>query len=102
MILLLSFGVIMSNGEETADSDSGSYGDITWTFDAESGVLSFEGSGVIGEFNSSTSYPWTKYSIVVKTVVICDEIKHVAEKAFENFEALESVSLGRLSLTIGH
>ncbi len=76
----------------------GSCGDkLTWKF--ENGTLTVSGTGAMYEFGWVSDIPWTKFADGIKAVVIENGVTSICNYAFEDCEALESVSLPA-SLTI--
>jgi len=72
--------------------DSGTYGtNITWTFDADTGVLDIQGSGVMP--NGWDIYPpWSDYESSIETVNIGEGITSIGAEVFYGFENLKQVN----------
>lgn len=71
---------------------------ITWSFDAETGVLSFEGEGVIPDYNDfitdgnlTLQYPWK--DLEYKIIEFSEGITAIGNYAFCYSSALESVTI---------
>lgn len=80
-----------------AETLSGSYGeDVTWTFDSDTGVLTFEGTGRIGSLlDTDEDLPILDFdpTEAVKTIEIKEGITEIGHSAFYCFTGLTSVSL---------
>ena len=80
-----------------AETLSGSYGeDVTWTFDSDTGVLTFEGTGRIGSLlDTEEDLPILDFdpTEAVKTIEIKEGITEIGDSAFYCFFGLTSVSL---------
>lgn len=67
---------------------SGSCGkSLTWTFNAEEGILTISGTGAM----SYTKNPWDTYKNYIKTVTLQDGITSIASGAFSRCENLKTV-----------
>lgn len=69
------------------EQDSGSVGDITWTF-YDSGTLVIDGSGSTPDY-----WPWFNYKEDVKKVVVKENVTALGERAFMNHVNLKSVEI---------
>ena len=73
-----------------AETITGSEGNVSWTFDSDTGTLTFSGSGKI-------TYSWkddvTEYETGVSTVVINDGITSIGEWAFKDCDSLTSIAI---------
>lgn len=71
----------------SAESYSGTSGDITWSLDSETGVLTISGSGAI------PYSAWGQYQSQIVSVVIEDGITSIGSGSFAGHSALKSVSI---------
>ena len=73
-----------------AETITGSEGNVSWTFDSDTGTLTFSGSGKI-------TYSWkddvTEYETGVSTVVINDGITSIGGWAFKDCDSLTSIAI---------
>ena len=76
--------------------------DIIWYFNTFTGELSFEGSGMMPDYESYPNRPpWRKYSDYILTVKISDSITQIGEYAFYGLNNVESIELGESVEVIG-
>lgn len=72
----------------SGDGNSGTAGSgVTWSFDGESGRLTFSGSGKM------ENYSWESLKDQVKSVVIGEGITYIPPRAFMDYKNLESADL---------
>ncbi len=94
---LISLMLALTLGAQAATViDSGTVGhNVTWTLDSD-GTLSFAGEGVIPNYAIGTQ-PWAEYqrenTVVIKNVIIGDNITRIGSRAFQNCYSLESVEI---------
>lgn len=91
---------------------SGTWGDnISWAFDPETGVLSFDGTGAMKNNYTTDSvaqrvlYPWSTYEKGVKSIVIGEGITNVPYQAFDGkankyYQSVEKITLPSTLTTI--
>ncbi len=91
---------VMSSCDSEADvAYSGTSGEVTWTFDPDTGKLEFSGSGEIPIAYRDCSYKHLVES--VKTIVIGDSVTSVGEAAFQGCTGLTSVTIGNSVTSLG-
>lgn len=89
----------------SAATDSGTLdenGNISWSFDTETGVLTISGMGAMTDYTAASETPWYSYAGLIKSVVIEDGITTVADYAFKSTALTEVVlpySLAEVSST---
>ncbi|MBE6113163.1 MAG: hypothetical protein E7195_09195 [Peptococcaceae bacterium] len=79
-----------------ADSATGTFGQLTWTY--ENGVLTLTGQGAMNDCLSGyyiVNPPWEKYKTAITSVIISDGITSIGQHVFYNHAALRKVSLGK-------
>ncbi len=64
---------------------------ITWTLNAETGVLEISGAGKMD--NLSFEWPWLTYSSSIKTISIADSVTSVGASAFKDCSEVTSVTI---------
>jgi hypothetical protein len=76
---------------------SGTTGDCTWTITGTSGdyMLTISGNGVMGNYTTFSSIPWSSYQTGIKTVDIQQGVTSIGDNAF-------SAGIGLTSVTIPH
>ena len=55
---------------------------LTWSFDAGSGTLTFAGKGAMQNYNAAKDVPWYAHAANIKTVVFPGELTAVGKNAF--------------------
>lgn len=89
----------------SAATDSGTLGEngnISWSFDTETGVLTISGTGAMTDYTAASETPWYSYAELIKSVVIEEGITAVADYAFKGTALTEVVlpySLAEVSST---
>ena len=61
-------------------------GNLIYSFDDESNKLTISGTGPIGSSGSDLAQPWSNYSDVAETIVICKGITMIGNRAFSLFK----------------
>ncbi|MBO5360722.1 MAG: leucine-rich repeat domain-containing protein, partial [Clostridia bacterium] len=89
----------------SAATDSGTLGEngnISWSFDTETGVLTISGTGAMTDYTAASETPWYSYAELIKSVVIEEGVTTVADYAFKGTALTEVVlpySLAEVSST---
>ena len=92
---------VMSSCDSEADvAYSGTSGEVTWTFDPDTGKLEFSGSGNMTNKYKDRSYIHLAESI--KTIVIGDSVTSVGDDAFQGCTGLTSVTIPDSVTYIGY
>ena len=87
-----SNNTVLTNASITYQSgESGTIGQITWTYDSATKTLTLSGTGHVGE--PAGGYEWNSYRSSIETVVVEEGITGIASNAFKNCYSLTSVSL---------
>ena len=73
--------------------------DITWSFDKESGILTFSGNGAMDDFPEGT--PWAEYKEDILAVQLWGNIDYIGAYAFEDCDAIEAVYFGTALRELG-
>ena len=77
----------------SAENYSGTWGDLTWTLDSETGELVISGTGRIKEFSSSSSDAWLNYKDLIKSVVIREGVTSLGTYSFRYCNNLTDITL---------
>ena len=79
---------------------TGTRGDnLTWEFDAETGVLTISGTGAMADYQYDS--PWNGYRSSIKSVIINDGVTSIGTTAFSICSSLTSVTIGNSVTEIG-
>ncbi len=68
-------------------------GNVTWSLDTDTGVLTISGSGEMTDYSTGSSTPWYDYVSYINTVTIEDGITSIGNYAFYNCTGLTSVTI---------
>ena len=84
-------------------TNTGTDGNITWTYDPATQTLTISGSGDMRNYNSDNGIypPWDYTWSVTKKVVIQNGVTSIGDEAFYYFRNVESVSLPESVTRIG-
>ncbi len=74
--------------------------DVSWSLDAETGILSITGTGDMKDYSWLTS-PWNSYNSVIKTVSISNGVTSIGDYAFYNCTNLQSIEIPSSVTSIG-
>ena len=104
--LLCVSAVLLLNDPADADTavkdDSGTCGDnVTYKFEASTGILTISGSGAMSDFAWESTEAWHSYRDSVKTVVIESSVESVSYSAFYGCTSLTSVTIPDSVTSIG-
>lgn len=95
--------VLATETDETTEAtapirDPGQCGEnVYWTY--AGGTLTLTGSGAMDDFPEGA--PWADERLLMKTVVVGDGITYIGAHAFENYDQLSDVRLGKDVYEIG-
>ena len=84
----------------SAETYSGTWGNLTWTLDAETGELVISGEGEMHELSSTDA--WRNYQNIIKSVVIGDGITSIGNDAFSGCSSLTSIDIPNSVTSIGN
>lgn len=76
----------------SAETYSGYCGNLTWTLDTSTGVLTISGDGTMTTYGSGSS-PWHSYRTYIKTVCFQGNVENIGSNAFYDCSALESITI---------
>lgn len=107
---------VLSASAETITGKAGS--NINWSYDTESYILTFTGSGAMPNYSSSSNTPWGKHVLYtipvgkkgeidwtilddVENIIISNGITSIGNYSFANSQSLVSVEISSTVTTIG-
>ena len=77
------------------DGTGGSCGEnVTWTLDADTGVLTISGTGDMEDYASDSDVPWYSQRDTVTTVIMTDGVTSIGYDAFYGCGSLTDVTIG--------
>jgi hypothetical protein len=103
-IFFLTLLILGSSVPVVAESDaySGTYGGLTWAFDASDGVLTITGSGQMSGFGSiQYSEAWLAHKASIRSVVIGEGISSIGMYAFRGCKVLTEIVIPDSVTVIG-
>ena len=90
--LLLALGLLLGNvPAASAASNSGTWGEIHWSFNQSTGELTLSGSGNMP--NEYVTPPWLKFDDEIRSATVGSGVTSLAKYCFYYCEQLERVSL---------
>ena len=84
----------------TTQTNTGTDGDLTWTYDPATKTLTIGGSGIMNNYGDEDA-PWTYTYSAAKKIVIENGVTSIGNQAFYGFSKVESVSLPESVKSIG-
>ena len=84
---------------EKPENPSGKTGDIDWTLDLDTGVLTLSGKGKTADYKNKSGQPWDDYKLSVKKVVIEEGVTYLGDRLFYEDKNLTEVVFPATSLT---
>jgi len=98
LALFCSFSICVS-----ADNANGKCGEnVSWEFDASTGVLSITGSGAMSDYSGGALPPWYASRSYIKSVVISSGVTSIGGDAFTECDGLTSVTIPDSVTSIGY
>lgn len=87
-VMLLSslpfYGVVMNADAAACNGECGE--NVTWSFDAEKGVLTVSGNGEMFDYAAANKTPWFSYASEIDSVVISEGVRSIGNNAFYGLE----------------
>ena len=84
---------------EKPENPSGKTGDIDWTLDLDTGVLTLSGKGKTADYKNKSGQPWNDYKLSVKKVVVEEGVTYLGDRLFYEDRNLTEVVFPATSLT---
>jgi len=83
LLLVACFAMSMLVFPVSAATDSGTYGNnLTWTFDSDTGTITFSGTGVLTAIPENSTDGYMKYCADIRHIVVAEGITEVAPSSF--------------------
>ena len=73
-----------------AETTTGSYGSISWSYDSKTKIMTFSGSG---EISMKNLLEWKRYDLTVEKIIINDGITSIRANAFDHCTNLTSIEI---------
>ena len=76
---------------------------LTWNYNKDSKILTINGTGDMYNYDKGSPHqlPWIEYRDDIETVVLSDEITHIGNYAFANYENIKSINFPTSLVSIG-
>lgn len=84
---------------EKPENPCGKTGDIDWTLDLDTGVLTLSGKGKTADYKNKSGQPWNDYKLSVKKVVIEEGVTYLGDRLFYEDKNLTEVVFPATTLT---
>lgn len=102
VILLLASDMKADAGGYGGDGCGVNGGEISWSVDTQTGVLTISGTGEMAEYSEKNEKaPWRSYRAYITSVVIEDGITNIGSYAFYTMYKIESISVPETVMRIG-
>lgn len=102
LLAVMYIAVLITVLPVSAAETSGTCGEnVTWEFDASTGVMTISGSGPIQDFQKYTDASWNEIRAEVKKVVIEDGVTAIGYKCFPFFTAMTEIVIPDSVKSIG-
>ncbi len=79
--------------DENLVNDSGTTGDVNWSFDASTNTLSISGTGNMADYTAESLAPWDKYKNNIYKIVIGENVTKLGEYAFYNLKRVNEIRI---------
>ena len=99
VMLFSLFGTFSLNA--SAVTYSGTWGDLTWTLDTESGELVISGEGEMEDFADSSTDAWLNYKGAIESVVINNGVTSIGDNAFSLCSGVTNITIPKSVTNIG-
>ena len=74
---------------------AGEIGNLTWTFDDQTGTLTISGEGEIPDYTGDTQAPWAQFNGQIKNIVVEKGVTAIGANAFSGVTDLTSAKIDR-------
>jgi len=102
--MLVSLLAGMTFSTAAAETYSGTWGDLTWTLDGDTGELIISGEGEMRDFERDYDSPeaWKNYKDLIKSVIINEGVTNISDSAFYYCQSLTSITIPESVTSIGY
>ena len=93
--ILMLVGLMMSLAVTVSASEpvSGKWGDLLWTLDRNTGLLTISGNGAMDDFEFDSTEAWRTYRDHIKKIKLDEGVTSIGNEAFNSCSNLKSVIL---------
>ena len=98
--LLLTALALLPISARAATTSGTCGGNLTWNFD-ENGTLTISGNGEMPQYTMDIGAPWIMHKDNIRSLVVEEGVTSIGNWAFQEYTALQSVTLGSSVLRIG-
>ena len=79
--------------KSTVGDDTGSTGDLTYSFNSDTGAFILLGSGAMDDYSDDMTRPWYAYKDEIKSVAVGKDVTGIGDNAFYDCSNLTSVNI---------
>ncbi len=100
--LLLTFALLLTAVTGAWADDSGSCGDVSYSYVESTHTLTISGTGAMADYNDPSKRPWDSYATQIETLVIGNGVTRIGIYAFYACTGLTTVTIPASVTTIGN
>ena len=101
LIMTVCLLLMLSMPAFAAEPTTGDWGEVTWSYDAETATLTISGQGEMASLEYGEAYPWWGFSEDALHLVVEDGVATLPEGAFDGFNVLQSAQIAGTVVEIG-
>ena len=91
--LLLTFALLLTAVTGAWADDSGSCGEVSYSYVESTHTLTISGTGAMADYASSSERPWDSYVEDIETIIIENGVTSIGDRAFEKCTGLTTVTI---------
>jgi hypothetical protein len=91
--LLLTFALLLTAVTGAWADDSGSCGEVSYSYVESTHTLTISGTGAMADYASSSERPWDSYVEDIETIIIENGVTSIGNRAFEKCTGLTTVTI---------
>ena len=89
--------VLLNQTNINANNDSGTTGDVSYSFDASKKKLTISGSGRMADYTLDSLAPWMQYSNQIETIEIGENVTYLGKYAFYDLKNVKQINFNAKS-----